>query len=247
MSTPYHAKYWAQSLIDHPLAQEIVAASVKHETPIAEITFEYAPHASALERYLGTAGWLEVTKLTADAVGRSEEFLLVATCDADGKAVAPDVATKLFSLRGRVSGTPKDSPPSVLAEIRDELQGARMTELQARNVEFFREEEEKLDRWAEDVKFALERELREIDAAIKAAKKSFKGAVALAEKLEAQKTIKALEQKRTTKRRSLFDAQDDVDRKRAELIEEIERQLATKTEHERVFTIRWVLAPAVQA
>ena len=43
------------------------------------------------------------------------------------------------------------------------------------------------------------------------------------------------------KRRQLFDAQDDVDKKRAELINEIERQLQTKTSIEPVFTLRWTL------
>lgn len=65
--------------------------------------------------------------------------------------------------------------------------------------------------------------------------------LALAEKLEAQKQIKTLEAKRNNKRRQLFEAQDDVDRKRAELIEEIERQLQTKTSIEPVFTLRWTL------
>jgi hypothetical protein len=85
-----------------------------------------------------------------------------------------------------------------LNEIRDELRGFRLEDLQSRNEEFFREEEDKLDRWAEDVKFALERELRELDTLIKAAKKTSKSAVALAEKLEAQKQIKTLEAKRNT-------------------------------------------------
>jgi predicted nucleic acid-binding Zn-ribbon protein len=126
-------------------------------------------------------------------------------------------------------------------QIRNELRGFRLEDLQSRNEKFFREEEEKLDRWAEDVKFALERELRELDTQIKAAKKTSKSAVALAEKLEAQKQIKTLEAKRNTKRRQLFDAQDEVDKKRAELIEEIERQLQTKTSIEPLFALRWTL------
>lgn len=133
-------------------------------------------------------------------------------------------------------------PPVVLAELRDELQGLRLRDVQTRNEAFFHEEEEKLDRWAEDVKFGLERELRELDTQLKTARKASKAAVALAEKLEAQKAIKALEQKRSSKRRQLFEAQDDVDRKRAELIEEIENQLETKTSIAPVFTLRWTLA-----
>ena len=227
--------------LDHPLAQELIEKAAKAATDTAEVVFDYEPHASALERYQGTSGWLEVSKLTAEAVGRAEEFLLVAACDADGKHVTPDVATKLFSLSGRVTGSASGSAPTVLNEIRDELRGFRLEDLQSRNEEFFREEEDKLDRWAEDVKFALERELRELDTQIKGAKKASKSAVALAEKLEAQKQIKALEAKRNAKRRQLFEAQDDVDRKRAELIEEIERQLQTKTSIEPVFTLRWTL------
>ncbi len=233
--------------IDHPLAQELIENASSQVTPASEVRFEYEPHASALERYRGTSGWLELSKLTAEAVGRTEEFLLVAACDADGKHIAPDIATKFFSLRGLVTGEVPEPPPAVLTQIRDELRGFRLQDLQERNEEFFREEEEKLDRWAEDVKFALERELRELDTQIKVAKKASKSAVSLAEKLEAQKQIKALEAKRNTKRRQLFEAQDDVDKKRAELIEEIERQLQTKTSVEPVFTLRWTLSDAATA
>jgi adenine-specific DNA-methyltransferase len=228
--------------IDHPLAQELIDKAAREPTEAAEVTFDYEPHASALERYRGTSGWLEVSKLTAEAVGRTEESLLVAACDAEGKHLASDVATKLFSLQGRMAANTTEAAPPVLAHIRDELRGLRLEDLQSRNERFFEEEVEKLDRWADDVKFGLERELRELDMQIKAAKKASKAAVTLAEKLEAQKQIKTLEARRNTKRRQLFEAQDDVDRKRAELIEEIERQLQTKTSIESVFTLRWRLA-----
>ncbi|OIP41506.1 MAG: DEAD/DEAH box helicase [Deltaproteobacteria bacterium CG2_30_63_29] len=227
--------------VDHPLAHEVIDHAAALATPLAEVTFEYEAHASALERYRGTSGWLEVSKLTANAVGRSEEFLLVAACDADGNHMPADVATKLFSLRGMVSGGAMEAP-AALAHIRGELKSLRLQDLQTRNEEFFEEEVDKLERWAEDVKFALERELRELDGAIKNAKKTSKSAAALAEKLEAQKLIKTLEQKRSTKRRQLFEAQDDVDKKRADLIEEIERQLETKTVVETIFALRWVVS-----
>lgn len=228
--------------VDHPLAHELIEQAATQDTPLAEIAFEYEPHASALGRYRGMSGWLEVSKLTAEAVGRAEEFLLIAACDDDGKHLAPDVATKLFSLSGRVTGGVPGEMPTVLNEIRDELRGFRLEDLQRRNEEFFHEEEEKLDRWAEDVKFGLERELRELDTQIKVAKKTSKSVVALAEKLEAQKVLKALEAKRNTKRRQLFDAQDDVVKRRDALIEDIEKQLQTNTSIAQVFTLRWTLA-----
>lgn len=230
--------------IDHPLAQELLEKATSQATAASEVSFQYEPHASALERHRGTSGWLEVSKLTAEAVGRTEDFLLVAACDAEGQHLSSDVAAKLFTLQGRVTGPVVGEAPPVLAQIRDDLRGFRLQDLQERNEEFFEEESDKLERWAEDVKFGLERDLREIDTQIKSAKKASKSAVALAEKLEAQKQIKALEAKRNTKRRQLFDAQDDVDKKRAELIEEIERQLQAKTSIEPVFTLRWTLGGA---
>jgi len=228
--------------VDHPLAHELIEKAVARDTPVAEVAFAYESHASALERYRGTSGWLEVSKLTAEAVGWTEEFLLIAACDAEGKHLAPDVAAKLFSLSGHVSGGVAGEAPTVLNAIRDELRGFRLQNLQERNEEFFHEEEDKLDRWAEDVKFGLERELRDLDAQIKASKKASKSVVGLAEKLEAQKALKALEAKRNTKRRQLYDAQDEVDKRRDALIEDIEKQLQAKTRIAPVLTLRWTLS-----
>lgn len=65
--------------------------------------------------------------------------------------------------------------------------------------------------------------------------------------LEEQRVIKSLEQRRTAKRRQLFEAQDEVDKKRTELIEEIERQLQAKMSIEPVFTLRWTLGDGAGA
>ena len=70
---------------------------------------------------------------------------------------------------------------------------------------------ERLDSWADDLKVALERE------------------------------IKALEAQRTSKRRTLFDAQDQIDQRREALIQGLEAKLAPKTHLEPLMAIRWAL------
>ena len=87
----------------------------------------------------------------------------------------------------------------------------------------------------------LERELKEIDRYIKEAKRAATAAVTLEEKLAGQKQIKALEAQRNQKRRSLFDAQDDVDRQREQLIAQIEGKLTQRSELQHLFTIQWRL------
>jgi len=60
-----------------------------------------------------------------------------------------------------------------------------------------------------------------------------------ARKLAGEKQIKSLEAQRNQKRRSLFDAHDEVDRQREELIARIEGKLLQKTELAQLFTIKW--------
>lgn len=64
----------------------------------------------------------------------------------------------------------------------------------------------------------------------------------LEEKLAGQKQIKSLEAQRNLKRRTLFDAQDQVDRQREELIAAIEGKMNQRTRVEKLFSIRWAIA-----
>jgi len=43
-------------------------------------------------------------------------------------------------------------------------------------------------------------------------------------------------------RRSLFDAQDDIDRRREQIIAEIEGKLQQRVSQDKLFSIRWKLA-----
>jgi adenine-specific DNA-methyltransferase len=64
----------------------------------------------------------------------------------------------------------------------------------------------------------------------------------LEEKLAGQKDIKALEATRNQKRRSLFDAQDQVDKQRAHLIASIEGKLTQHISMTTLFELQWSLA-----
>lgn len=114
-----------------------------------------------------------------------------------------------------------------------------ITEFQAR---FFAAEADKLDGWADDLKVGLEREIKEFDRQIKEARRAATTALTLEEKLAGQKQIKTLEGLRNQKRRTLFDAQDQVDKQREELIAAIEGKMNQRTRAEKLFSIRWTTA-----
>lgn len=61
------------------------------------------------------------------------------------------------------------------------------------------------------------------------------------EKLAGEKEVKALESQCNAKRRALFDAQDEIDRRREQLIAEIEGKLQQHVSQKMLFTIRWTM------
>lgn len=97
--------------------------------------------------------------------------------------------------------------------------GCHPASMAERNARFFEDEADKLDGWADDLKLGLEREIKELDRQIREARRAATTALTLEEKLTGQRQIKALEAQRNQKRRTLFDAQDEVDKQRDELRE----------------------------
>jgi F0F1-type ATP synthase membrane subunit b/b' len=98
---------------------------------------------------------------------------------------------------------------------------------------------DKLEKWADDLKSGLEYELKELDREIKYLKTESKKILKLDEKLKAQKDIKELEKKRNTKRRTLFEAQDEIDSRKEGLIESVEARLKQLISKSELFSIRW--------
>ena len=129
-----------------------------------------------------------------------------------------------------------------LETLTQQRQAAIQRSISERNARFFEEEADKLDGWADDLKVGLEREIKEFDRQIKEARRAATIAMTLEEKLAGQKQIKSLEAQRNLKRRTLFDAQDQVDQQREELIAAIEGKMNQSTRIEKLFAIRWILA-----
>ncbi len=227
---------------DHPLALTLVEWAITRSLTPSAVIFDYTAHrqvVSILKPLVGVSGWLEVSKLTVSSLDTEEFLLLSAQTDA-GEMLDEEAARKLFALPGRIAGA-APSEPIDLTACRDALVKARLGEVSQRNAKFFDEEVEKLDRWSDDLKQGLEREIKEIDLAIREARKASALAAGLAEKLEAQRRIKDLESTRKKKRAELYLEQDKVDDRRNDLIGDIERQLTMQPEVSPICSFQWAL------
>jgi ERCC4-related helicase len=232
--------------LNHPLGDAIIARASQRELPVVEVAFDYTAYEgriSLVEPFVGQSGWMTVALLSIEALGQSEDHLLVAgQCD-DGAALSDEAASRLLTVGARV-GSPMTVPDAVEPQLAAQLavrEDRIRRDISKRNIRFFEMEAIKLDGWADDLKVGLERELRELDRQIKEARRAATVALTLEEKLAGQKAVKALEAERSTKRRTLFDEQDRIDARRAELIAQIEGKLEQRVEAKTLFTIRWSL------
>lgn len=232
--------------INHPLGEAIVSRARSRALPTVEIEFDYSQHEgriSQVEPLVGQAGWLTASLLSVDALGQSEDHLLLSGVTDGGVSLSNEVTSRLMTVGGAVAAeaTLSDAASSTLAEALSEQQAGIRRNISERNARFFEAEADKLDGWSDDLKVGLERELKELDRQIKEARRAATVALTLEEKLAGQRLVKALEGERSAKRRSLFDAQDKIDEQRTELIAQIEGKLEQKVDLQSLFTIRWRL------
>jgi adenine-specific DNA-methyltransferase len=235
----------------HPLATALIESALGRKLATASLTFDYAAYGSVislLEPLIGQSGWLQCSKLSIQSLD-VEEFLLLAGQTDSGLELDCELCSKLLMLPAKVctsvEGTVESSAPD-MSVVQNREMAKRVREVEQRNMKHFDEEVLKLDHWSDDLKQGLEREIRELDKEIREARKVAALASSLAEKLEAQKMIKVLESNRKEKRKRLYEAQDEIDSRRDELIGKIEGQLSQRQSVTPLFTIRWMVKGATK-
>ena len=257
----------------HALAQSLIEQAQQQPLQPSKLVFDYDAYGSkvsVVEGLRGNSGTLLVQKLRVQALGASEEHMLMAAVDHAGNTYDQDIAEKLLNIPAhavalpRLHGLPEQTVlpdvqpvaeqnmldfaaanvwvPSFLEKEIASQKTRILSELETRNLSFFAQETEKLDSWADDLKVGLEREIKELDRQIKEARTKSKGAATLAEKLAVQKEQRDLEGNRDRKRRELFQRQDEIQTRRDNLIDELETQLSQQVTVQPLFACEWEVA-----
>jgi adenine-specific DNA-methyltransferase len=230
--------------LNHPLAEALIRRAMSRDLSPVELRLSYSTYAgriTILEPYVGRSGWLEISQLSVEALDQAEDHLIYAALTDEGQELDDEAARRLLSIPGNVTGGIMPTRDADL-DAMTKLRAARVQRtISERNARFFESEASKLEGWAEDLKVGLEREIKELDRLIREARRAAQLAPTLEEKVEGQKQIRELEAQRNRKRRSLFDAQDEVDRQRDEFIANIEGKLTQSVSVRSLFSVRWVL------
>ena len=108
-----------------------------------------------------------------------------------------------------------------------------------RNHSFFDEEVDKLEKWSEDVRNSIKFEIKELDKEIKARKTEARKMLNLELKVKEQRIIKDLEKKLADKRYNQYKNEDDIEHKKDNLLDEVEKRLKQNSTETELFTVRW--------
>ncbi len=231
--------------IGHPLAKQIVEACKTKTLKIKKVIFDYSNHPknmAVLEDYVGFKGTIRVSQLSILSF-EEEDYLLIQALDEKGNIVESEIAQKMFSLPAKAAHdiTFPEEVDTTLKELFNAQKQEVLEDNLQRNAAFFDQEYDKLDKWADDMKISLEREIKDFDAEIKLRKAEARKTLDLQTKVKEQRAIKELEKKRNEKRKHLFEAQDQIDDKKDDVLSNIEERLAQRIVEKELFTIEWEL------
>lgn len=229
--------------MSHPLGEYVVEAGKSLPTPTAHVTFDITgrPTRIALvEALKGRSGWLHLQRLVIDSFER-EEYLLFSGVDDEGRSIDQETLEKMFHCEAKAEPLP--SPPSDvearLAAEADRHAKATISRSLEENNRYFQEAREKLEKWADDMVLAAEKELKDTKARIKELNRQARLALTTEEQHALQKQIQELEKQQRRQRQRIFDVEDEIMAKRDELIEKLEKRMRQRTSVEPLFTIRW--------
>lgn len=229
--------------INSDLGEHVVSKAKSRELVESLITFDLSNNdvkVGALEPYTGQSGYAYVRLMRVDSFER-EEYLIGSAILDDGTVLNDEFTNKLFGLKSisEATTTVLEAMKMQLQKSNKEQQETINESINIKNNDFFDNEMEKLDNWADDLKISLEVELKTLEKEIKARKTEQRKLTDLAEKVAYQRTTAKSERKRNQLRRKLYDEQDAIEEKKETLIDKVAKKLNKKTTTEELFTIQW--------
>lgn len=231
----------SSSLTNSPSA--VLARANARDLQLAQVAFSYGDHdgiISAQEPLICQSGWLTVSHFIVESLDQTEDQLILAATTDSGAPFDATAAARLLTLPGHIlSDSPAAAAPvGALEALTTQQRSVIQRTVPGRNAGFFEAEAAKLESRSDDLKIGVKREIKELERLIKEARREAVTALTLEAKVATQKRIRSLELTRNDKRRSLFEAQDRVDRQRDVLIAAIEGKLSQGTLSQCLFKIR---------
>ena len=238
-SLPEHAHVYR---LTHPLGEFVLDHGRRLDAPMAELSFDLSGHplrVSVLEQLPTKSGWLELNLLELHSFETEEHLVFTALTD-DDQLLDQEACERLFSLEA-TNRIMSANPPDRLAVTAERQIQATLSRALEENDQYFQREREKLEQWADDQILAAEQALEDTKTRIRDTKRRARTAETVEEQKRLQEELKTLERQQRRQRQDIFTVEDEIEAKRDQLIEALEKRLKQKTLIHPLFRIRWRL------
>lgn len=227
--------------INSKLGEAVIYQAKARELPEQKLTFELSNHRAKialLEPHKGKQGVLSVLKLKIESF-ETEEYLIANAVTDEGTPVDSETMLRLFELNSVTEGTAIDSALKSQVDAQQETLIANIRQnSEERNGEFFNQEIEKLDKWADDQLLEREKELKELRKEI-TSKRTLSRTAPTQQKLKIQMEIRNLEKRQSKLKHEMEEAEDIILEKRSTIIDHLAETLNSGEEVDNLFTIAW--------
>ena len=227
--------------LGHPLAQHVIVKARDRVLNGASIVFDYSgwpAKAVSIEPLVGRSGILAARCLSFSGFDEQDHILFAAKTD-DGQDIDPDIIRRLFEMPCRQAdgeiGNERARLDSILAQREQDVIEA----LKRQNAQWFADESQKLEKWAEDKVFAAEKELKDAKARILELKREARTAESPEDQHRIQMQIQDLEKSKRRLRQRIFEVEDEILDERDQMISDLESRLEQDISREDMFKIRW--------
>jgi ERCC4-related helicase len=227
--------------IGHPLAQKLIAECKNRSLTGGHVQFDYLSwnqKSDSVAALLGQSGQLTLFLLAINGADEQDHLILSAISDR-GELVPPDTARRLFDLPARVIDTRDQTLSVALNNATEKRKNEIVSELTTHQANWFEEEIEKLNFWAEDKRKGLKSELKDYDEQIAVLKKEARLAANLPDKLAIQKQLRDLDHKRDEAWKAYDADAKTIENQKDELLDTVEERLKQTIEGKTIFTIHW--------
>lgn len=225
---------------EDPLYLSWLSESMSVPLSNAELRFEYTASDRNISFFMahpGLKGVLSVDKLSYDGLGYEEHIIFTAITE-DGTALDDDSINSMLELPASITGECLLESIALINQRKERI-AARQQMVEDANKEFYLAECDKLDAYSDDLKEALQREMKELGKLITEKKKEVRVSTHLPlDQIVAMKDgINKLEKKRKQMQRDIYVREDEIDMQKDKLQEEIRQKLNGKTKITHIMTI----------
>lgn len=231
--------------LSHPIGEAIIKKAKEGETPYKELTFDLSNATqkfSYLESIKGNSpyGICKISLLRIESF-ETEEYLVVTGITNDNKEIPSENMEQLFML----NVAEEKEVDYYKSFSLDEVVNKNLKEVQLRsenrNLEFFKEEKNKIEQFLADKLYSVEKELGLIKDRIKTLEREANRSDDLSRHAVYQEEIAKLSKEKRKLRKRVFDVEDEIDEERDRLIENLKRRLAKTVEVIDLMEFQWKL------